>query len=191
MAGVGVNFTIDGLDSIQRMESFLQPALMQKAIRGGINYAAKGATTAAAREIGQRYNLRAARIKQDIRGPRFSDGGETATLIFSRKPPSALAYGGRDTGKGLRMKVLKSEGIKPVTRGFIGKGRIAGLPFRRVNAKGNQPIAFVSGPSIGSIFMGNTSNAQQMQQIVGARINEQFIKGVERVYSAAARGYGR
>jgi hypothetical protein len=190
MAGIGINFSISGIQDLQKMQEILKPALFAKALKGGMSYAAKGAKTAAAKEIGARYNIKAARIKQDIRGPQFLDGGATARLVFSRKPPSALSYGGKDTGKGLRMKVLKSEGIKPVTRGFIGTGRIAGLPFRRVNAKGNQPIAFVSGPSIGSIFMGSGDNAQVMQQIVSDRINEQFVKGVERVLSAAARGYG-
>jgi hypothetical protein len=192
MAGTSVNFSLTGLDSVRRMQTFLDPQLLEKAARGGMSYAGKAAVTAAAKEIRSRYNIPSARVKQDISGPRISSDGQIATLTFSRKPPSALAYGGKDTGKGLRMKILRSGSLQPVTRGFIAKtGKIAGKPFRRVSSQSGSPIAFVSGPSVGSLFLRQGANAPAMQQAVQERINEQFLKGFDRVISAAARGYGK
>lgn len=191
MAGVSVDFKITGLEGLDRMQALFNPKLMDKATRGGMTYAARAAATAAAKEIRGRYNITSARVKQDITGPRFSNGGQTATLVFSRKPPSALQYGGVDRGRGLTMKIMRAGQRVAVTRGFIVKsGRLAGKPFRRVSDQRDSPIAFVSGPSVGSMFLRGGEFAETMQAAVNARINEQFIKGFERVLSSAARGYG-
>ena len=192
MAGTAVSFELTGLDALRRMQTFLAPDLLEKASKGGMAYAGKAAVTAAAKEIRARYNIPSARVKQDIAGPRISNNGQTATLVFSRKPPSALSYGGKDTGKGLRMKISRGGSLQPVTRGFIAKtGKLAGLPFRRVSSQPGSRLAFVSGPSIGSLFLRQGDQAPAMQMAVQARINEQFLKGFDRVLGAAARGYGK
>jgi hypothetical protein len=191
MAGTAVSFELTGLDSLRRMQTFLAPDLLEKASKGGMSYAGKAAVTTAAKEVRSHYNIPSARVKQDITGPRISQGGQVATLVFSRKPPSALSYGGKDTGKGLRMKIARGGSLQPVTRGFIAKtGKLAGLPFRRVSSQSGSRLAFVSGPSIGSLFLRQGDQASVMQAAVQARINEQFLKGFDRVVKAAARGYG-
>jgi len=183
---------IKGAQDLLKMQDFLNPKTLAKAQRGGISYAAKAAKVAVAKEARARYNIPAARIKQDVTGPSFGPSGTSATLYLSRKPPSALSYGGRDTGRGLTMKVTRGGRAQRVTRGFIPKaGKLAGLPFRRVTTERDSRIAFVSGPSIGSLFVGQADNAEVMQAAVNARINEQFIKGMQRVLDSAARGYGR
>ena len=186
-----LDVTIEGAKDLLKLQHFLDPKLLAKATRGGITYAAKAAKVAVAKEVRARYNIPAARVKQDVTGPRFSAQGEVATLYFSRKPPSALSYGGKDTGKGLTMKITRGGRAQKVTRGFIIKsGKLQGLPFRRVTSEHGSRIAFVSGPSIGSLFAGEADNAEIMQSVVNARINEQFIKGMKRVLDSAARGYG-
>lgn len=194
MARESVSFDISGLDSLRRMQTFLAPDLLEKASKGGMSYAGKAAVTAAAKEVRSRYNIPSARVKQDIAGPRISQGGQVATLTFSRKPPSALSYGGKDTGKGLRMKVLRGGALQSVTGGFIAKtGKLAGKPFVRTDKPRGTTgaLKFVSGPSIGSLFLRQGDQASVMQAAVQARINEQFLKGFDRVLGAAARGFGK
>lgn len=192
---MGVNTRLDvqitGADQLLKLQDFLDPANIRNATAGGIKYAASGGKTAVAKEIRAHYNIASARVKQDVGGPRFSQGGQVATLYLSRKPPSALQYGGKDTGKGLTMKVFKSEKPQRVTRGFIAKtGKLEGKPFRRISSQSRSEIAFVSGPSVGSVFAGDSRYGSQMQAVVNARINEQFIKGMQRALDSAARGYG-
>jgi hypothetical protein len=192
MAGTRLDVTITGAKDLLKLQHFLDPQLLGKATRGGITYAAKAAQVAVAKEVRARYNIPSARVKQDLTGPRFSSRGETATLILSRRPPSALQYGGKDNGKGLTMKVMRGGKAVRVQRGFIARtGKLAGKPFRRITEGSGSKLAFVSGPSIGSIFAGKADNAQTMQAAVQIRINEQFIKGMQRVLDSAARGYGK
>ena len=187
-----LDVTIEGAKDLLKLQHFLDPKLLAKATRGGITYAAKAAKVAVAKEVRARYNIPAARVKQDVTGPSFSAQGEVATLYLSRKPPSALSYGGRDTGRGLTMKITRGGRAQRVSRGFLVKtGSLAGLPFRRVTKDRDSRIAFVSGPSIGSLFAGQADNAEVMHAAVQARINEQFIKGMQRVLDSAARGYGK
>ena len=181
-----------GAQDLLKLKHYLDPKLLTKAAKGGMSYAAKAAKVAVAKEIRARYNIPSARVKQDVTGPSFSSEGQIATLYLSRKPPSALSYGGKDNGRGLTMKILRGSRAQRVTRGFIPKtGKLQGLPFRRVTKERDSRIAFVSGPSIGSLFAGQADNAEVMQAAVNARINEQFIKGMQRVLDSAARGYGR
>lgn len=183
---------IQGANDLLKMRDFLNPKTLAKAQRGGISYAARAGKVAVAKEIRARYNIPSARIKQDVTGPSFGPGGTSATLYLSRKPPSALSYGGKDAGRGLTMKITRGGRAQRVRRGFIIKsGKLEGLPFRRVTTERDSRIAFVFGPSIGSLFAGQADNAEVMQAAVNARINEQFIKGMQRVLDSAARGYGR
>jgi hypothetical protein len=192
MSNLRLDVQITGAKDLLKLQHFLDPKLMAKAQRGGITYAAKAAKVAVAKEVRGRYNIPSARIKQDVTGPRFGPGGVSATLYLSRKPPSALSYGGRDTGRGLTMKITRGGRAQRVQRGFIVKsGKLAGLPFRRLTNERDSRIGFVSGPSVGSLFAGQADSASVMQAAVQARINEQFIKGMQRVLDSAARGYGK
>jgi hypothetical protein len=190
MANRLIDIQIEGAESLLKMRDLLNPKLIDKATKGGISYAAKAAKVAVAKEVRARYNIPSARVKQDVTGPRFSNGGQLATIYLSQKPISAISYGGKDTGKGLTMKVFKSVRAKRVQRGFIVKsGRYQGLPFARKD-KERTPIQFVYGPSIGRIFAGDSRFGPELRAAVEARINEQFIKGMQRVLDSAARGYG-
>ena len=86
----GVTLEIKGLD---RMIEFSDPKMLAKAKRGGLAAAAKSATKTAAQAIGQRYNLQARRIKQDISGPYIR--GDEATLIFASRAPTISQFGCR------------------------------------------------------------------------------------------------
>jgi hypothetical protein len=193
MASAKLDFQITGAEKLLTLQNWCNPQTIAKATRGGITYAAKAAQVAVAKEVRSNYNISSARVKQDVTGPRFSQGGQVATIALSKKPPSALQYGGKDTGKGLTMKVFRGGRHERIEGGFIAKtGRLAGKPFRRTGKPRGQSgaLAFVSGPSIGNIFDGKSKFGPAMRTAVNARINEQFIKGMERALKSAARGYG-
>jgi hypothetical protein len=190
MAALNLSVEITGLRDLEKLRAFCDPKLLAKATRGGIAYATKAATTAASRQVREHYPLTAGRLRSDIGNPRFFDAGQGATLAFSRRPPSAMQYGGRDNGSGLTMKVFRSGSRQPVARGFIGRGKIAGLPFRRVSDGPGAKLEFVYGPSVGSALLRRGRYAPEMQAALNARINEQFIKGFQRVLDSASRGYG-
>lgn len=182
---------LTGVSDLLKMKAYTDPKLYEKAIKGGLSYASRAVPTAAAKSIRERYNIGSARIKQDIKGPFIA--GDQATIIFSRKPPSALQYGGKDPmrpGRGLSVMVQRGQ-RKPVARGFIVRsGSLQGKPFQRVSNDPNSKIRFVSGPSIGSIVLRNSAFGQLIRTELQLRMNEQFIKGYQRILDSAARGYG-
>jgi hypothetical protein len=191
MASAKIDVQITGAEKLLTLQQWCQPETIAKATRGGITYAAKAAQVAVAKEVRSAYNISSARVKQDVSAPRFGQGGQVATIAMSRKPPSALQYGGKDNGKGLTMKVFRGGRPERVAGGFIVKsGKLAGRPFRRVGPERDARLAFVSGPSIGSIFAGDSRFGPAMKAAVQIRINEQFIKGMERALKSASRGYG-
>jgi len=202
-----VSFQVTGLDQLQRMQAFLAPETFLKAQRGGISYALKAVSPAVAKGIGAAYNLKAARIKQDILSAKIDPGGLSATVRFSRRPPTLAAFNPKPgkrghqpgLGRGMGWGRAKPKG-KPLTALVVkGQGRRA-YPgaFLATGASGNQlvmrrgpagQLLAMHGPSIGSIFLGRSSIGPQLRADVQARINEQFIKGFQRVLDSAARGF--
>jgi hypothetical protein len=208
MAGITLELGISGLDQLRKMQAFLDPELMLKAQRGAVSYAAKAVPPVVAKGIGASYFIKAARIKQDISSVRIEPGGTTATIKFSRRPPSLLQYGAKPgtrghqpglgrglgwgkanpAGKAVTATVLRSAGRKKQAGAFIAMGRSGNQVVFRRDSTGK--LHGVYGPSIGSIFLGKSQIAEQLQSAVRLRINEQFIVGFQRVLDSAARGYG-
>jgi hypothetical protein len=206
-----LSLSITGLDDLKRLTRLTNPDLYLKAIKGGISYASKAVPPVVSKGIRSRYGLTAARIKQDISGIRFDDGGTTATIRFSSRPPTLTQYGARPgtratgqrglgrglgwsrpatPGKPVTALTLRSQGRRPVANAFMATGANGNqLVLRRSKARPGKFNA-IYGPSIGSIFLGKSAAAEELQSDVQVRINEQFIKGFERVLSSAARGYG-
>lgn len=192
----GVSVDIQGLAEIQRL---LNPATFQKAVAAGITYAARSTPASVAKEVSSFYNIPSRRVKQDTRGPflRGSGGDRSAELFFSRRPPTAMRYGARQTPSGLSMQIMRGGGRTTVPGGFIRRG----LPFRSapgtvyradvdVRRRPRPGLRVIYGPSIGAVFVGNSAHGEEIRRVVGERINEQFMKGVERSLSAAVRGFG-
>lgn len=205
------SISITGLEDLRQLVRLANPELYLRAVKGGISYASRSVPPAVSRGIRAEYGLTAARIKQDISSIRIDDGGTTATIRFSRYAPTLTQYdarpgtratGQRGLGRGLGWSrpttpgrpvtalVMRSRGRQPVPNAFLVTGRAANrLVLRRSTARPGKFNA-IYGPSIGSIFLGQSAIASELQADVQSRINEQFIKGFERVLSSAARGYG-
>ena len=166
--------------TLQRMSAHDIP----KAIKAGVRYAARGGKTAIAKNIRARYSLTSGRIKQDISDPRFRDGGQTAVLRTSRKPPTAMQFKAKDARpKGVTMAIYKGKRTR-VKGGFIAQG----LPFVRTS-KSRYPIDTIKGPSIHAIYTGGKF-AGQIQQATEQRLEEQLVKGILRSMGGMARGFG-
>jgi hypothetical protein len=206
MASVTISLT--GLDGLQRMQQFVNPALFSKAQQGGVSYASKAVPPAVAKGIAAGYNIASARIKKDISGIRFASDRQSATIGFSKRSPTLVQFkptlGTRGhqpgLGRGLGWGPPSPPG-KPVMATIL-RGKRQSFPgvFITTGNSGNQialrrtsngGLQSVYGPSIGSIFAGQSAIGPQLRSSVEARINEQFIKGFQRVIDSAMRGYGR
>ena len=204
MASISVS--LSGIDQLKQLQAFLDPRLYDKAIRGGITYGSKAAPPAVAKGITASYNISAARVKKDISRTQFVDGGQTALIRFSRRPPTLTQFkpkaGTRYPQPGLGQGMGWGKPVKagkPITATINrGKGRQAfdGAFFAQgLNAnslvlrKGSNGRFYgVYGPSVGSMFLGNSAIGPQLRDDVQKRIQEQFIKGFQRVLDSAKRG---
>jgi hypothetical protein len=205
MAGFSVNLELSGIKSFDPMLEFTNPKLYAKAVKGGIRYAAKAGVVQAAKSVGARYNLKAARIKQDIRVSYIT--ADQATLAFSRDAPSLNQFGliagkrggpqpglgqgmgwgkPKPKGKPISAKIFRDGPRQAYLGAFLITGRNgATIPVR---SKGGKLVA-IYGPSVGSDIFGRGRYSALIQAEVGQRINEQFITGMQRVLDSASRGY--
>ena len=207
MAGVRFSLELSGMNSFDPLLEFTNPKLYAKAVKGGIRYAAKAGVVQAAKSVGQRYSLKAGRIKEDIRVSSIT--ADQATLIFRRRPPTLNQFGlspGKRGGPQPGLGYAKGWGKpkpkgRPITARIFRDGQrqkypgtflITGvngatIPVRSVNGR----LKAVYGPSIGSDIFGRGRYATVIQAELSQRINEQFITGMQRVLDSAAKGYGR
>ena len=204
-----LNIDLTGAEGLTRMRRFLDPKLFDKAMAGGVRYASKAVPPAVAKGITASYNIPSRRVKEDISGIRFSGDGTSATIRFSRRPPTLTQFRpnpgrrGRQPGLGrgrgwgpakpagrpVTATIIKAKGRQSFPGAFVATGANANqLVLRRTRT---DQLEGVYGPSIGSIFLGNSAIGPQLRSDVQQRINEQYIKGVQRVLDSAARGYGR
>jgi len=205
----GLTMKLEGLDRLQKMQEFLNPKTFDKAQKGGVSYAAKSVKPAVSKGIGAAYNIKAARIKEDISSVRIDDGGKTATIRFSRRAPTLSQFSVRPgtrgkqpglgrgkgwgkanpAGKPLTAIQLRSTGRTVIAGAFQATGNNGNLLVFRRRASGK--LVGLYGPSIGDIFLGPRSKiGAQLRADVQARIQEQYLTGFQRVLDAAARGYG-
>lgn len=204
MAGIRVDLQLSGAQTINPLIAFTDPKLLAKAVKGGLSYAAKAGKTQAAKSVAARYTIKSARIKQDIKGPFIY--GDTASLVFSRRPPTLNQFsltigrrGGTQPGLGRGLGWGKpSPAGKPITARILKEGQrqtyrgvfmVNGLPMRYIRAKHKFEVAY--GPSIGSDIFGTGRYATVIQSELTTRMNEQFITGLQRVLDSASRGYTR
>ena len=201
MAGITLDLKLSGVNTLNPLLEFTNPKLFAKAVKGGISYASKAGVTASSKAITARYNIKAARVKQDIKGPFIRN--DTATLVFSRRSPTLNQFGltpgarggkqpglgqglgwGKPSPKGrqLSARIFKGEARTTYPRAFIQRG----LPFT-VGKRGKLRVLY--GPSVGSDILGNGRYSAVIRSEVTARINEQFITGFQRVLDSASRGF--
>ena len=200
-------FAVAGIEELKRLQSFLDVKLYEKATKGGISYASKAVPPAVAKGISSGYNITSTRVKKDISRVRFADGGQTAVIGFSRRPPTlvqlkpnpgtrqpqpglgrGLGWGKpAKPGKPLTATIIKANGRQIIPNAFMATGLNANrLVLRRTS---NGQLQGVYGPSTGSIFLGNSAIGEQLRKDVQKRINQQFIKGYERVLDSPVRGF--
>ena len=184
MAQIDITAKLLGEDKLRSTLERMSAHDIPKAIKAGVRYAASGGKTAIAKNIRARYSLTSGRIKQDISDPRYRNGGQTAVLRISRKPPTAMQFKARDVyPKGLTMSIYKGKRIK-VNHGFIAQG----FPFVRLT-RSSYPLHVIKGPSIHAIYTGGKF-AGQIQQATEQRLEEQLVTGILRHLGRVGRGFG-
>ena len=203
----GITLKLEGLDDLRKMLQFTDPKTFAKAQRAGLTKATGAIKTQVAKGIGERYNLKAARIKQDISRASIAPDGTSATIRFGRTSPTLTQFGmkpgsrgkqpglGRGLGWGKPVKpgrplsamVVRADGRKPYTGAFVYIGKGGNQLVGRKDSQGR--IRTVYGPSIGSIFLGKGRYALELQIKAAQLINDEFIKGFQKKLDDIARGY--
>ena len=204
-----ITLKLEGLNQLQKMVEFTNPKNFAKAQRAGLAKATSAAKTQAAKGISERYNLKAARIKQDISSATIAPDGSFATIRFGRRAPTLSQFGmkpgsrggpqpglGRGRGWGKASKpgrslsalVLRSEGRKKFTGAFVITGNSGNQLVVRKDSQGT--FHTVYGPSVGSIFLGKGRHSQELQINTAHLINQEFVKGFQKKLDDIARGYG-
>jgi hypothetical protein len=206
----GITLKIEGLSQLQKMLEFTDPKNFAKANRAGIAKATRAVKTQVAKGIGESYNLKSARIKQDISRAYIAPDGLSATIGFSRRrPPTLTQFGmkpgtrgsgqpglGRGRGWGkpakpgrpLTATILRAEGRKAYRGAFVALGNGGNQVVFRKDGQGK--LHAVYGPSIGSIFLGEGRHSRRLQNDAARLINDEFRKGFEKKLNDIARGYG-
>jgi hypothetical protein len=205
-----VRFEISGLDQLAKMAEAIGPEMVKRATRAGVRHAAAGVAPKVSQSIAQRYGIPSRRVRQDVRAVRIAPDGQSATVAFSRRPPTLTQFSvrpgrrasgqpglGRGLGWGKPTKpgrplsalVDRSAGRQPVPGAFVVNGNNGNrLTMRR--GRGGK-LEALYGPSVGSIFAGRSRIGPALRAETETLIRERFISGFQRVLDSAARGYGR
>ena len=206
MARIDISARVLGDKELAQTLARLSSHDIPKAIKAGVRYAAGRGKTTLAKHVGQRYTLKAARIKEDVSSPIYSGDGQTAILKTSRKPITARQFGLRESRRGVTMAIFRGERTV-IKSGFMqasqeGKfdGRRAFVPNRKrpySNEKAKprrstprNAIAMVQGPSLHAIYTGGKHSAA-IQEQTDRVISEALVKGILDRLGAMGRGFGR
>ncbi len=199
----GFELELDTTD-LERIKGLVTRKQYETVARAGLTYAAKATPPAVARQIGSRYNLPSRRTKADTRGPYVTGTGDNlqAELYFARRPPTAMQFGKpRQTSAGLSVALFKGE--KTTIRGgfLVTTRRGQRLPVKpdrsktykgdAGRAKPRSGLSVIYGPSVGSVYRGQSRYGDQIRGEVDARISEMFTKGVNRRFEAMMRGFAK
>lgn len=178
---MALTIQIKGHEQINGLKAFLDPENFRKAVRAGLKYGADSGKVTAAKQVGTFYNLKAADIKQDMNySLRVEDA--SVTYRFARRDRTLRAYGFKQNRTGVTGSIQKGKRLA-YRRAF----EHGGLIFQRTSSA-RYPLTVPKGPSIGAIVLGpQADHARQIQDEVIKRVNEQWITGVDRALSAAAR----
>ena len=203
-----ITLKIDGLDGLQKMIEFTDPKSFAKATRAGVTKAGSSIKTQVGKSIGERYNLKAARIKEDISKAVIAPDGMSAVVRFRSRPPTLTQFGAKPgrrgrqpglgrglgwgapkpAGKPLTAIKLRSVGRKPEAGAFLAAGKNGNLLVLRKDSQGKMHAVY--GPSIASIFGGKGRYALELQAKAERLIQSEFQKGFQKKLDDIARGYG-
>jgi hypothetical protein len=205
-----VRFEITGLDQLARMREALSPQMLAKATRAGVTAAAKAVPGTVAKGVSERYGLPSRRVRQDLRAARVAPDGQSATVAFSRRPPTLAQFGARPgrpasgqpglgrglgwgkptkPGRPLSALVVRADGRQPVAGAFLATGRSGNRLVLRRGRGGKLEALY--GPSVGSIFAGASTGGPALRAETETVIRARFIAAFQRTLDSAARGYGR
>ncbi len=203
-----ITLKIDGLDGLQKMLQFTDPKNLAKATRAGVTKAGSSIKTQVGKSIGERYNLKAARIKEDISKAVVAPDGMSAVVRFRSRPPTLTQFGAKPgrrgrqpglgrgfgwgapkpAGKPLTAIKLRSVGRKPEAGAFLAVGKNGNLLVLRKDSQGKMHAVY--GPSIASIFGGKGRYTLELQAKAERLIQSEFQKGFQKKLDDIARGYG-
>ena len=194
--------SIDARETIKLIEKLSKNN--KKIAARTINDALKTGKTAAAKELGKQWNIKAGAIKKEITVKKASQSNQNGKIEFKSKPTSLINFAARQTKKGVTYKVFKKGGRETLIGGFITttprQGKQVFLrqysfttavkkPLKPAGFYANLPTPFrkitkVTGPRLNSILLSNN-----VLLPIQVEIKESIIKNAARHTASAARGY--
>jgi hypothetical protein len=204
-----ITLKIEGLSALQKMIEFTDPKNFAKATRAGVTKAGSSIKTQVGKSIGERYNLKAARIKEDISKATIAPDGMSAVVRLRSRPPTLTQFAmkpgrkgtgqpglGRGLGWGkpakpgrpLTAMVIRADGRHSYKGAFVFIGKNGNQVVGRKDSSGK--IHGVYGPSIASIFGGKARYAFELRANAERLIQDEFVKGFQKKLDDIARGYG-
>jgi len=199
----------EGFDA---MLAIVNPKLFERTVRTVARKTGSNAKTQIAKAITARYNLTSARIKKDIEPAKLTADG--ISMVLKRRPaPTIGAYGGVFNPSGGRTSASIGGSGSGATSWKIfrqgGKTTSANVFWRR--AKSGKMLPFVSsssglpgpfypkgsphgirvmyGPTVGSVFAGDSRYGDEIRVKVGSQTQLAFTKNVEAEMARIARGF--
>lgn len=180
-----VTFTIAGDDRLDAMLELLKPGQFKKAQAAGLKYGGRAGRTAAGKETSSRYAIPSARIKQDISDPKMI-GETTVEFRFARRAVGLVNFSARETKAGVTFAIFRGQ-RQTAAGAFIATGKSGNQQVFTRKGAARLPISTWYGPSVGGVIMGDSRHGPEIRKVIVERVNEQYLKGVERFLSAIAR----
>jgi len=146
------------------------------AIRRSVNKTASKAKTEASQEIRKVVTLKAATVNAAIRLTKASFKSLSAKMTISGKPIPLIAFGARQTKKGVSVRVRKANPIEKHKTSFIATMKSGHRGVYKRKGKARLPITEKIGPSIPAVFQFNKESlvsfhaANNLQTILDSEI---------------------
>ena len=157
---------------VQQLMAKLRQDIARQATARALNRTVEGARTDMSREIRREFAVTAGYVRQRLSIRRAGASGAlrlTAELRGGdgkRRSANVIAFGARQTGKGVSVKIKRQGGRKVITNAFIAnQGRTV---FIRTGAK-RLPITAVQTIDVPQMF-----NTDRIKRAVGAAIERKF-----------------
>jgi hypothetical protein len=190
---MAVKFDVRGsMDRIIADMGRVKSEVVQKATPIALNKVAAQVKTSAAQSMRDAgYNLKVSAIKKGLTITRATSGRLTATVVASGRPIPLIAYGARQTGKGVSVDVL--HGRKLIAGAFIATMRSGhkgiyvrvGNRHKRVMKAGKPvwsalPIRELFGPSVPD-GLANKAAQDALQRLVEDKFPELLRQQIKRL----------
>ena len=172
------------LPDLDELREKIDPRVVEKALNSAVNKTANKARTFISKTVRQHYNVKAAKIKDNLTETRRKDPIVERVLIYTGGQVSLINFGAKKARvagtkrKGASVIVKKSSGRK-IIKGenkygaFIATGKNGNTHVFMRETESRMPIRKLSGPSVAQMI-GAAEMTKEIDQFVKAEMPKQI-----------------